>query len=194
MPAARNPLKHVSVHIGRTMTTMSPLLFVALLGIAAIAILSGDFYLKGGSGSGHRVRAVHGKLGRSVRVLRAGQFRTRLLHRCRRLRRRSAQFLARILALADGSALGRRGGAARSRGRVADASAARALLRAVDHRLCRRAVQARLHLLDGDRRRGGGSPASLHSLRASTWTFSRVSSSSRSPPSSCAPSCVRTTD
>ena len=46
MPAARNPLKHVSDHIGRTVTTMSPLLFVALLGIAAIAILSSDFYLK----------------------------------------------------------------------------------------------------------------------------------------------------
>ena len=194
MPAVRDQLKHV---LGSHRAYGGDDVAVVVRGVAGNRRHRDPverLLPEGGSGPGHRVRAVHGKLGRSVRVLRAGQFRTRLLHRRRRLRRRSAQFLARILALADGSALGRRGGAARSRGGVADASAARALLRAVDHRLCRRAVQARLHLLDGGPAARRGSPASLHSHRASTWTFSRVSSSSRSPPSSCPPSCVRTTD
>lgn len=46
MQAVREHLGQASVHIGRTVATMSPLFYVALLGVAAIAILSSDFYLK----------------------------------------------------------------------------------------------------------------------------------------------------
>ena len=46
MPAVRDRMKHVAAHIGRTVAAMSPLFYVALLGVAAVAILSSDFYLK----------------------------------------------------------------------------------------------------------------------------------------------------
>ena len=46
MQAVREHLGHASVHIGRTVATMSPLFYVALVGVAAVAILSSDFYLK----------------------------------------------------------------------------------------------------------------------------------------------------
>ena len=46
MPAVRDRVKHVAAHIGRTVAAMSPLFYVALLGVAAVAILSSDFYLK----------------------------------------------------------------------------------------------------------------------------------------------------
>ncbi len=39
-------MRHVAAHVGRTVAGMSPLFHVALLGVAAIAILSSDFYLK----------------------------------------------------------------------------------------------------------------------------------------------------
>ena len=46
MPAVRDRMKHVAAHIGRTVAAMSPLFHVALLGVAAVAMLSSDFYLK----------------------------------------------------------------------------------------------------------------------------------------------------
>ena len=82
MRAVRDHLGHLSAHIGRTVATMSPLFYVALLGVAAIAILSSDFYLKEVLVPGHRVRAVHGELGRAVRVLGAGSETERIRALC----------------------------------------------------------------------------------------------------------------